>query len=144
MTNHPHDCPVCEEGGACHLQDMTVMTGHNSRRYRFTKRTHQNQELGPFIGHEMNRCIACYRCVRYYKDYAGGEISGFTVPTTTSISGGSRMAPWRANFPATWWRSAHRRLHRQDSLRALQPQVGYAVCPQHLPAMFRGLQHQPG
>ena len=40
MTNHPHDCPVCEEGGECHLQDMTVMTGHASRRYRFTKRTH--------------------------------------------------------------------------------------------------------
>lgn len=76
MTNHPHDCPVCEEGGSCHLQDMTVMTGHNSRRYRFTKRTHQNQDLGPFINHEMNRCIACYRCVRYYKDYAGGEDLG--------------------------------------------------------------------
>ncbi|AZC27497.1 NADH-quinone oxidoreductase subunit NuoG [Pseudomonas sessilinigenes] len=76
MTNHPHDCPVCEEGGHCHLQDMTVMTGHNERRYRFTKRTHQNQELGPFIAHEMNRCIACYRCVRYYKDYAGGTDLG--------------------------------------------------------------------
>jgi NADH-quinone oxidoreductase subunit G len=73
MTNHPHDCPVCEEGGHCHLQDMTVMTGHNYRRYRHTKRTHRNQDLGPFIGHEMNRCIACYRCVRYYKDYAGGK-----------------------------------------------------------------------
>jgi len=76
MTNHPHDCPVCEEGGHCHLQDMTVMTGHNTRRYRFTKRTHQNQELGPFIAHEMNRCIACYRCVRYYKDYAGSTDLG--------------------------------------------------------------------
>jgi NADH-quinone oxidoreductase subunit G len=73
MTNHPHDCPVCEEGGHCHLQDMTVMTGHNYRRYRHTKRTHRNQDLGPFIGHEMNRCIACYRCVRYYRDYAGGK-----------------------------------------------------------------------
>lgn len=72
MTNHPHDCPVCEEGGHCHLQDMTVMTGHTLRRYRFTKRTHHNQQLGPFISHEMNRCIACYRCVRYYKDYADG------------------------------------------------------------------------
>ena len=72
MTNHPHDCPVCEEGGHCHLQDMTVMTGHAQRRYRFSKRTHRNQYLGPFINHEMNRCIACYRCVRYYKDYAGG------------------------------------------------------------------------
>ncbi|HET8883639.1 MAG TPA: 2Fe-2S iron-sulfur cluster-binding protein, partial [Solimonas sp.] len=38
MTNHPHDCPVCEEGGHCHLQDMTVMTGHHSRSYRFEKR----------------------------------------------------------------------------------------------------------
>lgn len=76
MTNHPHDCPVCEEGGHCHLQDMTVMTGHDTRRYRFTKRTHLNQDLGPFISHEMNRCIACYRCVRYYKDYAGGEDLG--------------------------------------------------------------------
>ncbi|MCE6976427.1 NADH-quinone oxidoreductase subunit NuoG [Pseudomonas frederiksbergensis] len=76
MTNHPHDCPVCEEGGHCHLQDMTVMTGHNERRYRFTKRTHQNQQLGPFISHEMNRCIACYRCVRFYKDYAGGTDLG--------------------------------------------------------------------
>ncbi len=76
MTNHPHDCPVCEEGGHCHLQDMTVMTGHDRRRYRFTKRTHYNQELGSFISHEMNRCIACYRCVRYYNDYAGGTDFG--------------------------------------------------------------------
>ncbi|GCE89115.1 NADH-quinone oxidoreductase subunit G [Komagataeibacter diospyri] len=73
MVNHPHDCPVCEEGGECHLQDMTVMTGHNTRRYRFTKRTHRNQDLGPFVKHEMNRCIACYRCVRFYRDYAGGD-----------------------------------------------------------------------
>lgn len=72
MTNHPHDCPVCEEGGQCHLQDMTLMSGHNYRRYRYTKRTHVNQDLGPFVGHEMNRCISCYRCVRFYREYAGG------------------------------------------------------------------------
>ena len=73
MINHPHDCPVCPEGGNCHLQDMTVMAGHTTREYRFTKRTHENQDLGPFVGHEMNRCISCYRCVRYYRDYADGE-----------------------------------------------------------------------
>jgi NADH-quinone oxidoreductase subunit G len=73
MVNHPHDCPVCDEGGECHLQDMTVMTGHNYRRYRFDKRTFRNQDLGPFINHEMNRCITCYRCVRFYDDYAGGH-----------------------------------------------------------------------
>jgi len=73
MTNHPHDCPVCDEGGSCHLQDMTVMAGHNYRRYNYKKRTYRNQYLGPLIHHEMNRCIQCYRCVRYYRDYAGGD-----------------------------------------------------------------------
>ncbi len=73
MASHPHDCPVCDEGGECHLQDMTVMTGHVYRRYDFPKRTFRNQDLGPFINHEMNRCIQCYRCVRFYEDYAGGH-----------------------------------------------------------------------
>ncbi len=73
MANHPHDCPICDEGGECHLQDMTVMTGHSLRDYRFNKRTYRNQDLGPFINHEMNRCIQCYRCVRFYRDYAGGR-----------------------------------------------------------------------
>jgi len=73
MLNHPHDCPVCDEGGECHLQDMTVMTGHAYRRTRFKKRTYRNQNLGPFINHEMNRCIQCYRCVRFYRDYADGS-----------------------------------------------------------------------
>jgi len=73
MTNHPHDCPVCEEGGDCHLQDMTLLSGHIKRRYPGTKRTHNNQYLGPFLNHEMNRCIGCYRCVRFYRDYCGGD-----------------------------------------------------------------------
>lgn len=73
MMNHPHDCPVCDEGGECHLQDMTVMTGHNYRKYRFRKQTYRNQDLGPFLKHEMNRCIKCYRCVRFYRNYAGGR-----------------------------------------------------------------------
>ena len=60
MISHPHDCPVCEEGGECHLQDMTLMSGHNYRRYDKKKVTHHNQYLGPFINHEMNRCITCY------------------------------------------------------------------------------------
>ena len=76
MTNHPHDCPVCAEGGECHLQDMTVMTGHSTREYKGDKRTFTNQHLGEFVGHEMNRCITCYRCVRFYKDYAGGDDFG--------------------------------------------------------------------
>ena len=73
MLNHPHDCPVCAEGGECHLQDMTAMAGHRDRHYRGKKITHHNQYLGPLIHHEMNRCISCYRCTRYYNDYAGGQ-----------------------------------------------------------------------
>jgi NADH-quinone oxidoreductase subunit G len=83
MLNHPHDCPVCDEGGECHLQDMTVMTGHDYRRYAFEKRTFQNQYLGPFVNHEMNRCIQCYRCVRFYRDYAGGvDLNAFSLHST--------------------------------------------------------------
>jgi NADH-quinone oxidoreductase subunit G len=83
MENHPHDCPVCDEGGECHLQDMTVMTGHASRRYRFDKRTFRNQHLGPLINHEMNRCIQCQRCVRYYREYAGGhDLNAFRLRDT--------------------------------------------------------------
>ena len=76
MLNHPHDCPVCDEGGECLLQDYTVAGGHGHRRYKGQKRTHVNQYLGPYVEHEMNRCIQCYRCVRFYQDYAGGDDLG--------------------------------------------------------------------
>ena len=83
MLNHPHDCPVCDEGGECHLQDMTVMAGHDYRRYEFDKRTFRNQNLGPLVNHEMNRCIQCYRCVRYYRDHAGGnDLNAFASRNT--------------------------------------------------------------
>lgn len=71
MTNHPHDCPVCDEGGHCLLQDLTVSGGHSIRHYKGKKRTHLDQYLGPLVQHEMNRCIQCYRCVRYYQEYTG-------------------------------------------------------------------------
>lgn len=76
MINHPHDCPVCDEGGECLLQDYTVAGGHGSRRYQGKKRTFTNQDLGPQIEHEMNRCIECYRCVRFYQEFAGGTDLG--------------------------------------------------------------------
>jgi len=76
MLNHPHDCPVCDEGGECMLQDMTVLSEHQHRRNRFGKRTWHNQYLGPTIHHEMKRCITCYRCVRYYREYALGDDLG--------------------------------------------------------------------
>lgn len=98
MINHPHDCPVCEEGGECHLQDMTVMSGHNYRRYDGKKKTHTNQYLGPFIGHEMNRCITCYRCVRYYKDYAGGTDFGPQASHDNTYFGRWQEGPLESEF----------------------------------------------
>lgn len=71
MLNHPHDCPVCDEGGHCLLQDTTISGGHGSRRYLGQKRTYQDQYLGHVVAHEMNRCIHCYRCVRYYQEFCG-------------------------------------------------------------------------
>jgi NADH-quinone oxidoreductase subunit G len=71
MLNHPLDCPVCDEGGHCLLQDETVSGGHGIRRYLGPKRTYQDQYLGVFVQHEMNRCIQCWRCRRFYQDYAG-------------------------------------------------------------------------
>jgi len=71
MLNHPHDCPVCDEGGHCLLQDETVSGGHAMRRFMGKKRTHRDQYLGELVQHEMNRCIHCYRCNRFYQDFCG-------------------------------------------------------------------------
>ena len=71
MLNHPHDCPVCDEGGHCLLQDETISGGHGHRRYLGKKRTYRDQYLGPFVQHEMNRCIHCFRCRRFYQEFAG-------------------------------------------------------------------------
>jgi len=71
MLHHPLDCPVCDEGGHCLLQDETVSGGHGLRRYLGKKRTYHDQDLGVFIQHEMNRCIHCWRCRNFYQGFAG-------------------------------------------------------------------------
>ena len=76
MTRHPHDCPVCDEAGECRLQDMTILSGHAYRRYDGKKRTFSNQDMGPLIWNSANRCITCYRCVRFYQNYALGDDFG--------------------------------------------------------------------
>ena len=78
MVNHPHDCPICDEGGECQLQDLTIAAEHGIRTTTLKKRTFANQYLGEFIQHEMNRCITCYRCQRFYQEYAGGRDFGVT------------------------------------------------------------------
>ncbi|MDH3997718.1 MAG: NADH-quinone oxidoreductase subunit NuoG [Desulfuromonadales bacterium] len=98
MTNHPHDCPVCDEGGECQLQQMTVAGGHGVRRYSGPKCTFTNQDFGPFVQQEMNRCITCYRCVRTYRDYCGGEDYGVFGSRNRVFFGRLESGPLQSPF----------------------------------------------
>ncbi len=98
MINHPHDCPVCDEGGECQLQDFTIAGGHGIRRYDGPKRTHRNQFLGDYIEHEMNRCIQCYRCARFYQEYAGGTDFGVMGSSGTVYFGRRQDGPLQSPF----------------------------------------------
>jgi len=98
MINHPHDCPVCDEGGECQLQDYTIAGGHGIRRYDGKKRTHRNQYLGEHIEHEMNRCIQCYRCVRFYQEYAGGTDFGVMGRAAMVYFGRQEEGPLESPF----------------------------------------------
>jgi NADH-quinone oxidoreductase subunit G len=71
LINHPLDCPICDEGGECQLQDLAVGYGASGSRYREPKRVVTNKELGPLIATEMTRCIHCTRCVRFGQEIAG-------------------------------------------------------------------------
>ncbi|WP_353139868.1 2Fe-2S iron-sulfur cluster-binding protein [Pseudopedobacter sp.] len=63
LINHPLDCPICDQAGECHLQDLSYEHGLASTRYEFDRRTFERQDIGDKIQLHMNRCILCYRCV---------------------------------------------------------------------------------
>ncbi len=63
LINHPLDCPVCDQAGECHLQDLGYEHGAEGTRYEFKRRTFEKHHLGPYIQLHMTRCILCYRCV---------------------------------------------------------------------------------
>lgn len=63
LINHPLDCPICDQAGECHLQDLSYENGDVQTRYEFERRTFEKQDLGPYIQLHMTRCILCYRCV---------------------------------------------------------------------------------
>ncbi len=82
LVNHPLDCPICDQGGECDLQDQAMAFG--SDRSRFTdiyfsgKRAVEDKNLGPLVKTSMNRCIHCTRCVRFATEVAGVEDLGTT------------------------------------------------------------------
>ena len=71
LINHPLDCPICDQGGECQLQDLAVGYGGSESRYQEDKRVVANKNLGPLISTDMTRCIHCTRCVRFGQEIAG-------------------------------------------------------------------------
>ena len=86
LLNHPLDCPICDQGGDCDLQDQSLFFGFTKRRFYKFKRVVSDKELGPIVKTVMTRCIHCTRCVRFAAEIAGTEELGtFGRGTTTEI-----------------------------------------------------------
>jgi NADH-quinone oxidoreductase subunit G len=78
LINHPLDCPICDQGGECDLQDQAMGYGYDRSRFHENKRAVPDKELGPLVKTSMNRCIQCTRCVRFAAEVAGVEELGAT------------------------------------------------------------------
>ena len=78
LINHPLDCPICDQGGECDLQDQAMAFGFDRSRYHENKRAVPDKELGPLVATSMNRCIHCTRCIRFATEVAGVEELGAT------------------------------------------------------------------
>lgn len=71
LINHPLDCPICDQGGQCELQDLAISYGQNDSRYQQTKRVVNDENIGPLVQTFLTRCIQCTRCVRFGEEIAG-------------------------------------------------------------------------
>ncbi|HFA59224.1 MAG TPA: NADH-quinone oxidoreductase subunit G, partial [Rhodospirillales bacterium] len=71
LVNHPLDCPICDQGGECDLQDLTLFYGPDHSRFRENKRAVTDKYLGPLVATHMTRCIHCTRCIRFLTEIAG-------------------------------------------------------------------------
>ena len=78
LINHPLDCPICDQGGECDLQDQAMAYGVERNRFHENKRAVENKYLGPLVNTNMNRCIQCTRCVRFTTEVAGIDQMGAT------------------------------------------------------------------
>ncbi|HLT02193.1 MAG TPA: NADH-quinone oxidoreductase subunit NuoG, partial [Geminicoccaceae bacterium] len=76
LINHPLDCPICDQGGECDLQDLTLFYGPDHSRFKENKRSVLDKNLGPLISTHMTRCIHCTRCIRFLDEIAGIEELG--------------------------------------------------------------------
>ena len=79
LINHPLDCPICDQGGECDLQEQTLSFGSDRSRFSFEKRGVEDKNCGPLVKTIMTRCIHCTRCVRFFQNVAGQEDFGTTA-----------------------------------------------------------------
>src|SRR5881296_795365 len=78
LINHPLDCPICDQGGECDLQDQAMAYGVDASRYQENKRAVEDKYVGPLVKTTMNRCIHCTRCIRFSAEVAGAPEMGAT------------------------------------------------------------------
>jgi NADH dehydrogenase (ubiquinone) Fe-S protein 1 len=78
LANHPLDCPICDQGGECDLQDQSLVFGGDRGRFYETKRAVEDKNFGPLVKTIMTRCIHCTRCVRFADEIAGTSSMGMT------------------------------------------------------------------
>src|SRR5450631_2287746 len=83
LINHPLDCPICDQGGECELQDLAVGFGRDISRFVERKRSVKDKNLGPLVSTDMTRCIHCTRCVRFGQDIAGIQEMGAPAAART-------------------------------------------------------------
>lgn len=76
LINHPLDCPICDQAGECHLQDLAFEHGKSATRYEFKRREFDKIDIGPYIQLHMTRCILCYRCVYTAEQLTDGRVHG--------------------------------------------------------------------
>ena len=80
LINHPLDCPICDQGGECDLQDQAMAYGVDTSRFQENKRAVEDKYIGPLVKTIMNRCIHCTRCIRFSTEVAGVSELGATGP----------------------------------------------------------------
>jgi NADH-quinone oxidoreductase subunit G len=76
LLNHPLDCPICDQAGECHLQDLGYEHGKEGTRYEFKRRTFEKEDIGPYIQLHMTRCILCYRCTYVADQLTDNRVHG--------------------------------------------------------------------
>jgi NADH dehydrogenase/NADH:ubiquinone oxidoreductase subunit G len=109
LVNHPLDCPVCDEGGECQLQDLAFAFGTDFSRMDQRKRTFVSEHLGPVVKKEANRCIVCMRCVRYCDQVMGEDALTAECAPRSPRSTASRSSASSAGTASRCVRSARSR-----------------------------------